>query len=211
MKGLLRRQLPEGVRELSPYSSWRRQRSESTNRLPACACLNDPSAHLWLDGDLPGRSSFLFCGGKGFDPLVLCKPSLPLSQPHTTFVISHNDRELNPIPRPRPAVIFEPRRLIDTIERKRTHPVNNKVASIVKEPANQMISRLNLGIRFSYPRAQLISRPLAGGSPAAPIDPREILRNAAKILPSQRTNISFLMITLKNAGALKSRIGIVER
>jgi hypothetical protein len=50
--------------------------------------------------------------------------------------------------------------------------MNNQVVSIVRETnANKMISRLNLRIRLSYARAQLTSKPLAGGFPAAPIDP----------------------------------------
>jgi hypothetical protein len=50
--------------------------------------------------------------------------------------------------------------------------MNSKVVSIVRETkANKMISRLNLRIRFSYIRTQLTSKPLAGGFPAASIDP----------------------------------------
>jgi hypothetical protein len=37
------------------------------------------SARLLPCDGLLGWSSFFFCGGKGLDPLVLCKPPLPLS------------------------------------------------------------------------------------------------------------------------------------
>jgi hypothetical protein len=56
------------------------------------------TARLLLFGGVLGRSGFLFSGGKGLNPLVLSKAFFPLPQPHTTFVISHNVRELNPIP-----------------------------------------------------------------------------------------------------------------
>ena len=58
-----------------------------------------------LFGGTLGRSGSLFSGGKGLYPLVLSKAPFPLPQVHTTFVISHNVCELNPIPERRPVAI----------------------------------------------------------------------------------------------------------
>jgi hypothetical protein len=44
-----------------------------------------------------GRNGYLFIGGLGLNPSVLSKTPLPLPQPHTTFVSSHNVCQPNPI------------------------------------------------------------------------------------------------------------------
>ena len=54
--------------------------------------------HHTRSGGIRWRSGFLFSGGKGLDPLILRVAFFTLPQFHTTFVMSHNVWELNPIP-----------------------------------------------------------------------------------------------------------------
>ena len=59
-----------------------------------------------LFGDNRGRGS-LFKGGKGLNPFVLSEAPFAVPRVNTTFIISHNISDLNPISRQAPRGVFD--------------------------------------------------------------------------------------------------------